>query len=44
MLQFKKPKKKKNLRKKDKLYVDVLESEAIAIGLGAGDLGSRVDT
>ena len=44
MLQFKKPKKKKKLWRKDKLGVDVLEAEAIAVGLGAGDLGSRDDT
>ncbi|XP_073003718.1 SART-1 family protein DOT2 [Typha latifolia] len=43
MLQFKKPKKKKSLRKKEKLDLDALESEAIAAGLGAGDLGSRKD-
>lgn len=44
MLQFKKPKKKKSLRKKEKLDLDALESEAIAAGLGTGDLGSRKDT
>ena len=44
MLQFKKPKKKKNLWKKDKLDVDVHEAEEIDAGLGAGDLGSRDDT
>ena len=43
MLQFKKPKKKIKLRKKDKLDVDVLEVEAIDTGLGVGDLGSRND-
>ncbi|XP_015698022.1 SART-1 family protein DOT2 isoform X1 [Oryza brachyantha] len=43
MLQFKKPKKKKSLRKKEKLDLDALESEAIAAGLGVGDLGSRND-
>uniref|UniRef100_A0A0E0G730 SART-1 family protein n=1 Tax=Oryza nivara TaxID=4536 RepID=A0A0E0G730_ORYNI len=43
MLQFKKPKKKKSLRKKEKLDLDALESEAIAAGLGTGDLGSRKD-
>ena len=40
MLQFKKPKKKKNLWKKDKLDIDALEGEAIVTGLGVGDLGS----
>ena len=44
MLQFKKPKKKKKLRKKDKLDVDALKAEAILAGLGVGDLGSRDDT
>ncbi|CAJ2628797.1 unnamed protein product [Trifolium pratense] len=43
MLQFKKPKKKKSLRKKDKLDINALEAEAIASGLGVGDLGSRKD-
>ncbi|XP_010926911.1 SART-1 family protein DOT2 [Elaeis guineensis] len=43
MLQFKKPKKKKSLRKKEKLDLDALEAEAISAGLGAGDLGSRND-
>ncbi|KAL5205108.1 hypothetical protein ABZP36_009979 [Zizania latifolia] len=43
MLQFKKPKKKKSIRKKERLDLDALESEAIAAGLGAGDLGSRND-
>jgi len=43
MLQFKKPKKKKSLRKKEKLDLDVLEAEAIASGLGAADRGSRND-
>ncbi|XP_020976077.1 SART-1 family protein DOT2 isoform X1 [Arachis ipaensis] len=43
MLQFKKPKKKKSLRKKDKLDVNALEAEAISAGLGVGDLGSRKD-
>lgn len=41
MLQFKKPKKKKSLRKREKLDLDALEAEAISAGLGAGDLGSR---
>ncbi|XP_057951465.1 SART-1 family protein DOT2 isoform X2 [Malania oleifera] len=43
MLQFKKPKKKKSLRKKEKLDIDALEAEAISAGLGIGDLGSRND-
>ncbi|KAE8077045.1 hypothetical protein FH972_015650 [Carpinus fangiana] len=43
MLQFKKPKKKKSLRKKEKLDLDALEAEARSAGLGAGDLGSRND-
>lgn len=43
MLQFKKPKKKKSLRKKDKLDLNALEAEAISSGLGVGDLGSRKD-
>lgn len=43
MLQFKKPKKKKSLRKKDKLDIDALEAEAKSVGLGVGDLGSRSD-
>ncbi|KAF6134707.1 hypothetical protein GIB67_002108 [Kingdonia uniflora] len=43
MLQFKKPRKKKSLRKKDKLDLDALEAEAISSGLGVGDLGSRND-
>ncbi|KAK4796288.1 hypothetical protein SAY86_028614 [Trapa natans] len=43
MLQFKKPKKKKSIRKKEKLDLDALEAEAISSGLGAGDLGSRND-
>jgi U4/U6.U5 tri-snRNP-associated protein 1 len=41
MLQFKKPKKKKSLRKKEKLDLDALEAEALSSGLGVGDLGSR---
>jgi len=41
MLQFKKPKKKKSLRKKDKLDINALEAEAVSSGLGVGDLGSR---
>ncbi|XP_039061068.1 SART-1 family protein DOT2-like [Hibiscus syriacus] len=44
MLRFKKPKKKKALRKKEKLDIDALEAEAISSGLGAGDLGSRNDS
>ncbi|CAN0878381.1 SART-1 family protein DOT2 [Linum grandiflorum] len=44
MIQFKKPKKKKSLRKKDKLDIKALEEEAIAEGLGVGDLGSRNDS
>lgn len=43
MLQFKKPKKKKSLRKKEKLDLNALEAEAVSAGLGAGDLGSRND-
>ncbi|XP_057453360.1 SART-1 family protein DOT2 isoform X2 [Lotus japonicus] len=43
MLKFKKPKKKKSLRKKDKLDINALEAEAISSGLGVGDLGSRKD-
>ncbi|XVF04444.1 hypothetical protein REPUB_Repub05bG0083400 [Reevesia pubescens] len=43
MLRFKKPKKRKALRKKEKLDIDALEAEAISAGLGAGDLGSRND-
>ncbi|KAG7550904.1 SNU66/SART1 family [Arabidopsis thaliana x Arabidopsis arenosa] len=43
MLRFKKPKKKKQLRKKDKLDLSVLEAEAVASGFGAEDLGSRKD-
>ncbi|XP_047154363.1 SART-1 family protein DOT2 [Vigna umbellata] len=41
MLKFKKPKKKKSLRKKDKLDINALEAEAVSSGLGVGDLGSR---
>lgn len=44
MLRFKKPKKKKALRKKEKLDIDALEAEAVSAGLGAGDLGSRKDS
>ena len=44
MLQFKKPKKNKKLRNKDKLDINALKAEAIAAGLGAGDLGFRDDT
>ncbi|CAK9170674.1 unnamed protein product [Ilex paraguariensis] len=43
MLQFKKPKKKKSLRKKEKLDIDALEADAVYAGLGVGDLGSRKD-
>ncbi|XP_061346512.1 SART-1 family protein DOT2 [Gastrolobium bilobum] len=43
MLQFKKPKKKKSLRKKDKLDINALEAEAVSSGLGVDDLGSRKD-
>ncbi|KAL4597047.1 hypothetical protein ACB092_12G207200 [Castanea dentata] len=43
MLQFKKPKKKKSLRKKEKLDLDALEAEALSSGLGVGDLGSWND-
>lgn len=44
LLQFKKPKKKKSLRKKEKLDLDAMEAEAISAGLGASDLGSRTDS
>ncbi|XP_078436862.1 SART-1 family [Wolffia australiana] len=43
MLQFKKPRKKKALRKREKLDLDALEAEAKSTGLGASDLGSRKD-
>ena len=43
MLQFKKPKKRKSLRKKEKLDLEALEAEAVSAGLGVGDLGSRDD-
>ncbi|XP_026413472.1 SART-1 family protein DOT2-like isoform X1 [Papaver somniferum] len=43
MLQFKKPKKKKSMRKKERLDLDALEAEAISVGLGIGDRGSRKD-
>lgn len=43
MMKFKKPKKKKSLRKKEKLDISALEAEAISAGLGTGDLGSRKD-
>lgn len=43
MTKFKKPKKKKSLRKKDKLDLNALEAEAKAAGLGVEDLGSRND-
>ncbi|GFS43739.1 SART-1 family [Actinidia rufa] len=43
MLQFKKPKKRKSLRKKEKLDLEALEVEAVSSGLGVGDLGSRND-
>ncbi|XP_057497500.1 SART-1 family protein DOT2-like isoform X1 [Actinidia eriantha] len=41
MLQFKRPKKRKSLRKKEKLDLEALEAEAVSAGLGVGDLGSR---
>lgn len=41
MTKFKKPKKKKSLRKKEKLDLNALEAEAKAAGLGVEDLGSR---
>ncbi|KAF7824821.1 SART-1 family protein DOT2-like isoform X1 [Senna tora] len=44
MLKFKKPKKKKSLRKKEKLDLNALEAEAVSAGLGVGDLGSRNDS
>lgn len=44
MLQFRKPKKKKSLRKKEKFDLDALEAEARSTGLGSTDLGSRSDT
>lgn len=43
MVQFKKPKKKKSLRKKEKIDLDALEAEAVSAGLGVGDLGTRND-
>ncbi|KAM7497380.1 hypothetical protein LguiA_021794 [Lonicera macranthoides] len=43
MLQFKKPKKKNSLKKKDKLDLNALEAEAVSAGLGVGDLGTRDD-
>ena len=43
MLQFKEPKKKKSLRKKEKFDVEALEAEAKTTSLGASDLGSRKD-
>lgn len=43
MLKFKKPKKKKSLRKRDKLDIEALEAEARSAGLGEGDRGSRAD-
>ncbi|KAL3721125.1 hypothetical protein ACJRO7_005878 [Eucalyptus globulus] len=43
LLRFRKPKKKKSLRKKEKLDLDALEAEAVSAGLGVGDLGSRKD-
>ena len=43
MLKFKKPKKKKSLRKKEKFDVEALEAEAKTTSLGASDLGSRKD-
>lgn len=44
MLQFKKPKKKKSLRKKERFDLDALEAEARAAGLCIRDLGTRRDT
>ncbi|XP_042419034.1 SART-1 family protein DOT2-like [Zingiber officinale] len=44
LLQFKKPKKKKSLRKKEKLDLDAMEAEAVSAGLGASDRGSRTDS
>ncbi|EPS63268.1 hypothetical protein M569_11517, partial [Genlisea aurea] len=41
IMKFNRPKKKKSLRKKEKLDLDVLEAEAKSAGLGSGDLGSR---
>ncbi|KAG8376347.1 hypothetical protein BUALT_Bualt09G0053700 [Buddleja alternifolia] len=41
MVKFTKPKKKKSLRKKEKLDLNALEAEAKSAGLGAEDLGSR---
>ncbi|CAH9123467.1 unnamed protein product [Cuscuta epithymum] len=43
MLEFKKPKKRKSLRKKEKLDINALKAEAISTGLGSMDLGSRND-
>lgn len=43
LVKFKKPKKKKSLRKREKLDYDALEAEAKSAGLGVGDLGSRED-
>ncbi|PWA60702.1 SART-1 protein [Artemisia annua] len=43
MLTFKKPKKKKSLRKKEKFDIDALEAEARSAGLDSGDHGSRSD-
>ncbi|KAH7835013.1 hypothetical protein Vadar_022063 [Vaccinium darrowii] len=43
MVQFKKTKKKKSLRKKEKINIDALEAEAVSAGLGVGDLGTRKD-
>ncbi|XP_074578370.1 SART-1 family protein DOT2 [Curcuma longa] len=44
LLQFKKPRKKKSLRKKEKLDLDAMEAEAISAGLGVSDRGSRTDS
>eukprot|EP00252_Welwitschia_mirabilis_P011776 TRINITY_DN261_c0_g1_i1.p1 TRINITY_DN261_c0_g1~~TRINITY_DN261_c0_g1_i1.p1 ORF type:complete len:1135 (+),score=425.73 TRINITY_DN261_c0_g1_i1:3053-6457(+) len=44
MLQFKKPKKKKVLRKREKLDLDALAAETASDSLGAKDRGSRKDT
>ncbi|KAG4381779.1 hypothetical protein GLYMA_15G216300v4 [Glycine max] len=43
MLKFKKPKKKKSLRKKYKLDINALEVETVSSGLSVSDLGSRKD-
>ena len=43
MLQLRKPKKKKSLRKKENFDVESLEAEAKTTSLEATDLGSRKD-